>query len=100
MAHRLRRNPAFILTNSAYLSCFLRSRRIFLPDNINEAITGWTRNARRRLHDIFHVDPCPFRARNIVPGIYDCLAKLDFLERMFRCSLAVLGFAFVEVAHL
>jgi len=71
-----------------------------LDNNIDETITGCARDTRRRLHDIFHVDPCVPRAWNIVPGISGGLAKLDFLERMFRVSVAVLGFAFVEVAHL
>lgn len=73
--------------------CFRRG------DNIDEAITDCTCDTRRRLHDIAHADPLVLRAWNIVSGVSGRLTKLDFLEHMFRVGSAVLGLAFVEIAH-
>jgi hypothetical protein len=68
-------------------------------DIIDKAITGWTCNARCRFHDVLQVDPLCFWTWNIVPGVPDHWAKLDFLKRMFWVGAAVLGLTVVEVAH-
>jgi hypothetical protein len=80
---------AFNLLRGSYRSC----------DNIDEAITCCTRNTRRRLHDILHVDPLVLRAWDIVSDVPGGLTELDLLECMFRVGSAVFSLAFVEVAH-